>query len=105
MKLWSDWIDIVNYRDFYDFPRMFLVVVGGRTFLFDCAFDDESDEYPAEYALYELSNVQVGALPHDWRELTRRDATCKGRIPIHSVVFDPTKRKQIKCAEFHELLS
>ena len=101
----SDWIDILAYRDFSDVPRMFLVVVDGRTLLFDCAFDDELDEYPADYTVYELRNFRTDALPHDWTELPRREAACKGRIPVRSVVFDATRRKQMKCTECRELLA
>ena len=83
---------------------MFLILVRGRTFLFDCAFDDELDEYPECYMVYELENFRIDALPHDWTELPRREATCKGRIPVHSVLFDATKRRQVQCMECRALL-
>ena len=35
----------IRYRDFYDIPRIFIVTLNGKLFLFDCAFDDEIDDY------------------------------------------------------------
>jgi hypothetical protein len=101
----SDWIDLLSYREFCDVPRMFIVSVGGRTLLFDCAFDDESDEYSPHYLVYELSNLNSDALPDDWTELRHEGSIQIGRIPVHSVLFDETKRRQMKCTEDRDVIA
>jgi hypothetical protein len=95
VKPMGDWINILAYRDFCDVPRMFLVVLEGRTYLFDCAFDDELDEYSADYAVYELHSFHIDALSLDWTELPHQEATLKGRVPVRDVLFDATRRRQI----------
>jgi hypothetical protein len=101
----DEWIDIVAYRDFCDVPRIFLIVVDKRTILLDCPFDERLDEYPDEYAVYELRDFHLDALPRDWTELSRQGADYKGRVQARNVIFDASKRKQIKCAELRGLLA
>ena len=67
----NEWIDIVEYRDFSDVPRIFVIVVDERTFLFDCPFDEQIDDYPDEYTVYELPHVRPDELLNDWSELPR----------------------------------
>ena len=66
----SEWIDIHEYRDFYDVPRIFVIDVDGRIILFDCQFVDELDEYSDEYKIYELSDTSFDTLSDDWTELS-----------------------------------
>lgn len=105
MTLMNQWIDIIAYRDFYDVPRIFLVVVDGRTVLFDCPFDEALDEYPYDYRVYQLRGLGIHELPHDWNELLdQQKADYRGSVPVHNVMFDASKRKQIKCVELGRLI-
>jgi hypothetical protein len=101
----DEWIEIVAYRDFCDVPRIFLAVVDERTILFDCPFDQGLDEYPDDYAVYELRDIRLDALPRDWGGLSHQGADFKGRVPVRRVIFDGSKRKQIKCADLRGLLA
>jgi hypothetical protein len=42
------WIDI-SYRDFYDIPRTFVFETGGKSYLADCPFDEQLDDYLSFY--------------------------------------------------------
>ena len=101
----TEWIDIAKYRDFHDVPRIFVVIVDSRTFLFDCPFDEKLDDYPGEYAVYELLHLRPDTMPNDWTELSRQAADYKGRVPIRDVTFDASKRKQMKCAAVRNFIA
>jgi hypothetical protein len=89
------WIDIVEYRNFYDIPRMFVVVENGRTFLFDCPFDHVADEFTPHYNVYELMDVESDSLPKDWREFSKRLRRLVGRVAVNDVSFDDSERRRI----------
>ena len=55
----------IQYRDFYDVPRIFLTTYKGRHFLLDCPFDDALDDYSAAYEVFlmrHLSETELKAL-------------------------------------------
>ena len=41
----------IRYRDFYDFPRAFVVEHAGELLFFDCLFSDTLDDYGKEYVV------------------------------------------------------
>jgi hypothetical protein len=98
----NEWHDIVDYRDFHDVPRIFLVQVNGKMLLFDCPFDDNLDDYEDAYKVYEMPEMP---LPDDWRGLSRHALRCKGMVAVRSVTFDSTRRKHITAASLRELLN
>lgn len=90
----SEWLPI-RYRDFYDIPRAIVVQNHGRTYLMISRFDDELDEYAADYAIYELpADVAVGIDDMSWVDLELRGAIV-GVIPTSSVQFDSTRRAEL----------
>lgn len=85
----------IRYREFYDVPRIFLVELSRGTLLFDCQFDDESDEYATTYVVYQVPAIPVSELEGSWLEI-RRFATARlGTVPVSAVQFDETRRKSI----------
>ena len=87
------WIPI-RYRDFYDFPRAFLVVHGGATYFFDCPFDEEAEDYSDTYRVYRLPS---GSVPEDgasWHGLERLGRLV-GQIDVEHVRFDETRRAAV----------
>ncbi|MBI3437578.1 MAG: hypothetical protein HY054_02795 [Proteobacteria bacterium] len=40
----SEWLPI-RYRDFWDLPRAFSVDYDGKTYFFDCPFNESIDDY------------------------------------------------------------
>jgi hypothetical protein len=65
----TDWLPI-RYRGFYDIRRMVVVQVGRSTYLLDCPFDADRDEFPDYFNRYLLpdESESLVALP-SWREL------------------------------------
>jgi len=86
----------IQYRDFYDIPRMFIAEFSGSRFLFDGSFDDAADEYPDEYAVSLLPPLTQKELEGSWEHLSENAIRFLGRVPTTAVRFDPTRRKYIQ---------
>ncbi len=52
----------IRYRGFYDIPRMVVVRVGGSTYLLDCPFDADRDEFPDCFDVYVLPDESESLL-------------------------------------------
>jgi hypothetical protein len=98
----NDWISIV-YRGFWDVPRVFLTRYRSNLLLFECLFDQTLDDYPDNYQVYVLPDIHEEALPKDWTSLSSQAVQRLGEIPVASVRFDPTMRKQIQASVLDEL--
>lgn len=96
---------IIRYRDFYDLPRIFIASYNGQQYLFDCPFDDELDDYPDSYRVYQLPALSAEELQGSWEHLPELAASFMGVIPVAEVQFDPTKRESINAAIFSDLLA
>jgi len=64
--------------------------------LFDCRFDEESDEYSTHYDVFLLPEMKEEDVPDDWTNLSRKDIKPLGRKPTANVHFDPTRRQSIR---------
>lgn len=95
----------IRYRDFYDVPRIFVVSHEGRQFLFDCAFDDELDDYPDSYRVYLLPPVADVDLEGSWERLPQLAKEFLGVIGVSQVQFDPTKREAVNLAVIEKILA
>ena len=82
----------IQYRDFWDQPLIFLLNDGGRTFLFDCPFDDTTEDYLDAYQVHLMPDLHENDLSGSWAELYQKSLTELGTVPIADVKFDPTKR-------------
>jgi hypothetical protein len=85
----------ILYREFYDFPRMFVATYRGETFLFDGSFDDELDDYPPRYSVFLLPTMDAAGLTASWARLRDLAIRSCGTIPTDAVTFDPTRRQSI----------
>lgn len=86
----------ITYREFHDVPRIFVVEANGRLLLFDCPFDNDLDDYPAFYKVYELDAVQRPRLANpDWRGLVALGIPL-GETPVSHVIFDDTRRAWVE---------
>lgn len=99
-----DWAPI-RYRDFYDLPRIFITSYDGKDYLFDCPFEDELDDYPDSYRVYQLPALSEEELQGSWEHLPELAESLLGVIPVAEVRFDSTKREWINTAIFRELLA
>jgi hypothetical protein len=100
MSAWAD----INYHDFWDQPRIFFVRHDGRLYLFDCAFDDETEDYPETYAVYEMPELTEADYAGSWAHLAERAVRRLAVISLDDVQFDPTKRRQIDTAVIDALM-
>ncbi len=99
----------ITYYDFYDVPRVFTTEWDNRLFLFDGHFEQDLDEYPKTYAVYEL--------PLSLRECVRTvsketynellDAIHRyplvGRVEVREAGFDESRRETIDSSVFAKL--
>ncbi len=95
----------IRYRDFYDLPRIFVTNYQGQPYLFDCPFDDELDEYPDSYRVYQLPALTEAELEGSWEHLPELAISFLGGISVTEVQFDPTKRERINTAILSKLLA
>jgi hypothetical protein len=86
----------IQYRDFYDVPRLFIVEYGGTQYLFDCSFDDLLDEYPDAYQVFVLPRLSAADLAGPWTNLRQRAVRHVGTLAISEAHFDPTRRRAIE---------
>lgn len=85
----------IRYRDFWDVPRIFLATYRGQLILFDCPFDEQTEDYSDRYRLYLLPPMEEGALNGSWADLPGRAKAFLGEVPVSEVRFDPTRRQQV----------
>jgi hypothetical protein len=100
----DEWLEIREYRDFWDVPQAFVVsLTAGPLVYFYAVFDDGKEDYDRCYTLFSLPrDVDLAG---SWIGLEGRAARVLGKIPVSDVRFDPTKRKAIALsAALRELL-
>lgn len=95
----------IQYRDFYDVPRLFIAEFGGVQFLFDASFNDTLDDYPDEYAVSILPRLRPDELAGSWQGLSDRAVRKLGQVPIASVTFDADRRRYIEAEVLRDLMS
>jgi hypothetical protein len=94
----------IRYMGFWDVPLNFLVAHDGQSILFDCPFDEDIEDYAETYQVYLMPEISVEELPKDWTTLPSRAIRRLGEVPVASVQFDPTKRRQINTEVFANLM-
>lgn len=94
----------INYRDFYDVPRIFIVHHRGMQLLFESSFDDAMDEYSDTYKVFLLPNISNDELHGSWISLPAKAIKCLGEVLIKEVAFDPSLRLEIEVGIIDRLL-
>jgi len=85
----------ITYRGFYDIPRTFVTKWRNKLLLFDGHFDENLDDYPDNYSVYELPPALEDRLrTESWENLADLGRFV-GRVPVSDVSFDKTRRKTI----------
>ena len=96
----SDSWAVIHYREFYDFPRAFIVEHQGDLLFFDCPFSDTLDDYEADFTVSRVSSElkeQIDRIP--WTNLGDHLHRV-GFVPTKAVIFDHTKRHAINTEVF-----
>ncbi len=99
----STWASI-KYMGFWDVPLIFLVPYQGELVLFDCEFDEEVEDYRDFYKVYAVPPAVAEDLPKDWTTLHTRATRYLGNVPVQSVRFDPTRRREVDTSVLEELM-
>jgi hypothetical protein len=94
MSSTSHW-GAITYRGFHDVPRFFIVADGEQTYLFDCTFDEDLDDYPDDYTIYLMPALEPADLNGSWENLHSRAVALLGKIAVSDLIFDETLRKSI----------
>ena len=95
----SQWVPI-RYRDFYDFPRAFVVERSGDLLFFDCPFNDALDDYEPDFTVFKIrAEFRDKVDQPSWKDL-RRCADRLGAVPTGAVRFDETKRQAVDVSVF-----
>jgi len=85
----------ISYREFSDVPRAVVVSDGQNTYLFDCPFDEMRDDYAPDYEVYVMPSLSRAELSGSWVSFPQRAVRLLGRVPVSSVRFDETRRREI----------
>jgi hypothetical protein len=95
----------IRYREFWDVPRIFLLPYQGNWFLFDCPFDESTEDFPDSYRVYLIPEPSDEELAGSWDKLHVKAVRFCGEVPIAKVHFDPSKRREIDTKTLDELLA
>jgi hypothetical protein len=93
----------IKYRGFWDVPRIFLTRYKGQLFLFDCAFDEQLEDYPDTYEVFLLPDIRDDEWPQDWTTLQAKAIRSLGSVPVSRIQFDATKRQSIETSILEEI--
>src|ERR1700752_1184086 len=85
----------IEFRDFWDYPRIFLARVGEETFLFDCRFDKVTEDFPDHYQIFLMPIMPDDELTGSWDRLSDRAIRFLGELAVSAVRFDPTRRESV----------
>ena len=94
----------IIYRDFYDLPRMFVVSFHEKQFLFDCPFNEETEEYQNSYYVCLMPKLSEFDLEGSWDLLTEKAVSRLGSITVSDVHFDKTCRKYMDPAILYKII-
>lgn len=95
----------IQYREFWDVPRIFLAPYQGKWFLFDCPFDEATEDFPDSYRVYLIPEPSEEELAGSWDKLHEKATRYTGEVPIAKVHFDPSKRREIDSKVLDELMA
>jgi len=93
-----------QYVDFYDVPRTIVLLVRGKWILLQSTFNEELDDYEAEYSVYRLpSSFQPPPAGSKW-DFLEQELVCVGKIPVREVQFDESKRRTLSAAALNKVV-
>jgi hypothetical protein len=91
----NQWLQIVVYREFFDFPRYILAKdVESNYWILDSDFDYELDNYDPDFCIFSAGSDLAFAEKTYESQAKDRKLEPLLRVPVKSVQFDPTLRKE-----------
>ena len=85
----------IRYRDFCDVPRIFLAADETGSYLFDCPFDEQLDDYAASFEVFAMPELSEDLLSGSWSDLSRHALRRLGHVPVSEVIFDASRRQEV----------
>jgi len=73
----TNWAPI-RYMGFWDVPLIFVTRYKSRMILFDCPFNEHSEEYSESYRVYAMPDLAEEDLPKDWTTLNQKATSFLG---------------------------
>ena len=98
-------ISIKQYRDFWDFPRIFLIEHKNSSILFDCKFDERKEDYRNTFRVFLMPKLNEHELEGSWVDLSKRAIKFLGEVLTIDVTFDESRREFIEDDVLMKLLA
>lgn len=95
----------ILYAGFYDHPLGFTVRHQEALYLFWRDFSDDLDEYEDAYRVYAMPPMTDESIQSSWLNLNETATALLGEVPVKSVVFDETRRREIETDVLERLLA
>lgn len=94
----------IIYRGFWDVPRMIFIRYNDKLYLFDSEFDDAIDDYSPFYKVYLMPDFNSEHLIdlRSWENIHLKAIRKLGQVPVVSVKFDASLRKEIDAVIFDD---
>jgi hypothetical protein len=86
MALMTRW-RVIEYRSFYDVPRMIVASSDEGLFFFHSPSSDEIDDYAPHYEVYRLPMLDAALLPMSWENLEQQAVERRANIPLNNLPF------------------
>ncbi|MEO8385727.1 MAG: hypothetical protein ABI583_10830 [Betaproteobacteria bacterium] len=83
---------VIEYREFYDVPRMIVATNDEGAFLFYSRFDEHLDSYLTHYEVFRLPNTLINDLPRSWVDLEQRAIGRIADVPVNELPFAVERR-------------
>ena len=95
----------IRYHDFWDVPRAFIATDSAGTYMFECPFDDQLDDYPEFYEVFAMPSLSDELLSGSWADLSRHALGRLGRVRVCDVRFDASRRREVDLDCIRQFLS
>ena len=83
---------VIDYRDFYDVPRMIVASNEEGVFLFYSRFDEKRDDYLEHYEVYRMPELKSEVLAGSWDGLERRALERGPDVALNDLPFTVKRR-------------
>jgi hypothetical protein len=90
----------IKYMGYHDVPLVFLTRHHNQTFLFECPFLNDLEDYAEAYKVYLMPEIEDADLPKDWTRLAARATRFIGEVSVDKARFDDTRRQAVDAGVF-----
>lgn len=95
----------IRYFSFWDVPRTFITVDSVGTYLLQCEFDDQLDDYPEFYEVFAMPTLGYKMLSSLWSDLSCQALGRLGQVRVCEVRFDASRRREVDLDGIRQILN